>query len=249
MKEERSRKEELHRSETAKRARIEVEDDEDIPGESLPQDLLSTLRRTLPGLPITEVHRIFHGTFSPESLNRLRQMVIQPSEDSGAVIIVDGRIKSANKGSRNEIKNASDWLEGFFNYCTIVEILRQPPLRLAVATRIFAQKVLYLSAKHQWSQVRGWAISHHSSAIQKGQLDPSNWVIDRNELWNFCNDDTRISLRTSISNNPKTGPVSAKKTEICRNWNTALCTEDPCKRLHQCTRCKGPHKSPNCAQA
>lgn len=143
-------------------------------------------------------------------------MVIRPFEDSGAVIIVDGRIKSANKGSRNEIKNVSDWLEGFFNYCTIVEILCQPPLRLAVATRIFAQKVLYLSAKHQWSQVRGWAISHHSSAIQKGKLDPSNWVVDRGELWNFCNDDTRISLRTSTSNNPKTGSASAKKTEISR---------------------------------
>lgn len=36
VKEERSRKEELHRSETAKRARIEVENDEDVPGESLP---------------------------------------------------------------------------------------------------------------------------------------------------------------------------------------------------------------------
>lgn len=99
---------------------------------------MSIVRTTLPGLPIAEIHRIFTGTFSPESLNRLRQMVAYIPDDTGAIVIVDGHIKPANKGSRNEIKSCHAWLEGFFNYCTIMEILRQPNLRIAAATRTFA---------------------------------------------------------------------------------------------------------------
>lgn len=201
----------------------------------------------MPGLPVTEFHRIFLGTFNPEALGRFRQCTGPLPQDS-EVTIVNGRITPGSKGgSRTEITDISIWLEGFLNYCTAVEILRQPDISFATTTRIFIQKVIYLSQRHQWKSTLNFALSHHSVAMQKGHLDPENWKFDREDTWSFCNDDTRI--RTTASAKTGTPSTGGKKSEVCRNYNTSLCTMDPCKRLHQCSICKGAHKAPNCPQS
>jgi hypothetical protein len=191
------REEELHQArleairvekpqETSRARNRDRDEEDDDTGESVPEDLIDKIDRYIPGMPQSEIRRIYQGKFSFEGLARLRDHPGERLDDGRNMEFANGRFKLVTKGNRKDIISFLIWLEGFLNYCTIVDIVRKPSVELVVARRLLERRILHLSQLYRWPIVLQFAIQLGDRAMRKSQVEAASWLLTKLSSMHFA---------------------------------------------------------------